>query len=132
MTPDPVRLSNANGPDRVAVVSAEPANGGAGTYLIRLARGPRAGKLGRGSVFGPYPAGEVAGRIAEVVDALRAEGFGPPGQGAMLADLGSPEPALRARAAARLGWRRAREAVAPLLEALPRAVDETCALLDAL
>ena len=30
MIPDPVRLYNPNGPDRVAVVSAEPAARGAG------------------------------------------------------------------------------------------------------
>ncbi|MEA2632420.1 MAG: hypothetical protein QOE66_2639, partial [Chloroflexota bacterium] len=132
MNPDPVRLYNPNGPDRVAVVSAEPTQGGAGTSLIRLARGPRAGKLVKGTVFGPYPAGELARRIDEVVAALRAEGFGPPGLGSLLEGLASPDSAVRARAAARLGWRRAREAVGPLLDALPQAVDETCALLDAL
>src|SRR5262245_36466074 len=126
MNPDPVRLYNPNGPDRVAVVSAEPANAGAGACLIRLARGPRAGDLGKGTVFGPYPAGELAQRIDEVVAALRAEGFGPPGLGSLLEGLASPDPAARARAASRLGWRRAREAVGPLLEALPHAVDEAC------
>ncbi len=57
MIPDPVRLYNPKGPDRVAVVSAEPAARGEGSYLVRLARGPRAGSLGKGSVFGPYPVG---------------------------------------------------------------------------
>ncbi|HEX8201971.1 MAG TPA: hypothetical protein VF590_15960, partial [Isosphaeraceae bacterium] len=132
MIPDPVRLYNPKGPDHVAVVAAEPATGGAGACLIRLARGPRAGKLGKGSVFGPYPAAEVAARLAEVVATLGAEGFGPPGLEAMLAALDRPDPVVRARAAQRLGWRRAREAVGPLLAALPRAVDDACALLDAL
>ena len=50
----------------------------------------------------------------------------------MLEGLNSPDSAVRARAAARLGWRRAPEAVGPLLDALPRAVDDTCAILDAL
>ena len=53
MISDPVRLYNAKGIDRVAVVSAEPAAGRADSFLIRLARGPKAGKLSLGNVFGP-------------------------------------------------------------------------------
>src|SRR3954451_13457984 len=132
MSPDPVRLYNPKGPDRVAIVSVEPAKGGAGASLIRLARGPRTGKLGKGSVYGPYPAAELAGRMDEVVATLRAEGFVPSGLASLLEGLASPDRAARARAAARLGWRRATEAVGPLLDALPQAVDETCNLIDAL
>jgi hypothetical protein len=132
MNAGPVRLYNPKGPDRVAVLSAEPARAGTGTFLIRLARGPRTGKLLRGSAFGPYPAEVVDQKMEELVDALRAEGFGRAGLDALLDTLESPDPATRARAAARLGWLRAREAAGPLLDALPRAVDETCALLDAL
>ena len=103
----------------MAVVSAEPAARGAGAYLVRLARGPRAGALVRGTVYGPYPAEELALRFAEVVAGLRAEGFGPPGLRAMLEALASPDSAVRGRAAIRLGWRRSVEAVVPLLDALP-------------
>jgi hypothetical protein len=127
-----VRLYNPKGPDRVAVVWAEPAKAGEGAFLIRLARGTRAGKLGKGSAFGPYPAEELEPRIVELVHALRAEGFALAGLGALLDTLKSADPATRARAAARLGWREEDEAVEPLLDALPRAVDETCAILDAL
>ena len=132
MIPEPVRFYNPDGPDRVAVVSAESAAHGSGSYLIRLARGARAGALGKGSVYGPYPEDELGLRFAEVVAALRSEGFGPPGLGAMLEGLASPDPAIRARAAIRLGWQRSVEAVVPLLDALPGAVDDTCAILDAL
>ncbi len=127
-----VRLYNPKGPDRVAVVWVEPAKAGAGASLIRLARGPRTGKLGKGSAFGPYPAAELGPRIVELVNALRAEGFALAGSGALLDALKSPDPVTRARAAVRLGWREEEDAVGPLLDALPRAVDETCAFLDAL
>src|SRR4051812_7689249 len=123
MIPAPMRLYNPTGPDRVAVVSAEPASRGEETFLVRLASGPRATKLGQGFVFGPYPAGELATRFDELVALLRGEGFAPAGLARMLDDLGAPHPATRARAAARLGWRRSIEAVAPILDALPHAVD---------
>ena len=105
---------------------------GAGTFLIRLRAGPgrearQGDRLRAVSRRRSWPA-----RFAEVVAALRAEGFGPPGLGAMLEALASPDPAVRARAAIRLGWRRSVEAVGPLLDALPGAVDDACALLDAL
>jgi HEAT repeat protein len=132
MIPDPVRLYNPKGPDRVAVVSAEPASGKTGSYLIRLARGPKAGVLGKGGVYGPYPATELGSRFAEVVGTLRAEGFGPPGLATMLEALASPNSRARSRAAIRLGWRRSVQAVGPLLDALPRAVDDACCILDAL
>ena len=132
MIPAPVRLYNPSGPDRVAVVSAEPATGEASGHLLRLARGPRAKKLTQGAVFGPYPAGELAARLEELVAALRGEGFVPSGQSGMLEALADPHPATRARAATRLGWRRSALAVAPLLEALPNAVDDSCSLIDAL
>src|SRR4051794_18965563 len=100
MSVDPIRLYNPDGPDRVAIVSVETAKGGAGASLIRLARGPRTGKLGKGSVYGPYPSEELAGRIGEVVTALRAEGFVPSGLASLLEGLAGPDPAARARAAA--------------------------------
>src|SRR5262245_58284584 len=103
MIPDPVRLYNPKGPDRVAVVSATVATGPAGSYLIRLARGPRAGSLGRGRVYGPFPADVLAARFDEVVATLRTEGFGPPGLGVMLEALAGTDARARSRAAIRLG-----------------------------
>jgi hypothetical protein len=132
MIPAPVRLYNPSGPDRVAVVSAEPATGREGGFVLRLARGPQGKKLTRGGAFGPYAAEELAARFEELVAALRGEGFGPPGVSGMLEALADPRPAARARAATRLGWRRSVEAVGPLLEGLGRAVDDACSLVDAL
>jgi HEAT repeat protein len=132
MIPDPVRLYNPKGPDRMAVVSAEPASSKAGMYLIRIARGSKVGALGKGSVFGPYPASELEARFAEVVEGLRSVGFGPPGLATMLEPLASPDSRTRSRAAIRLGWRRSVEAVGPLLDALPGSVDDACCILDAL
>ncbi|MEJ7636999.1 MAG: macro domain-containing protein, partial [Singulisphaera sp.] len=126
--PGPGAALQREGPDRVAVVSAEPAVGRADTFLIRLARAGSRQALPR-KRFGPYPAPEVPGRIAEVVDALRSEGSAP-GLAAMLEGLDSPDSAVRARppsGSAGVGP----EAVGPLLDALPRAVDDTCAILDA-
>lgn len=132
MTPTPVRLYNPSGPDRVAVVSAEPATGIDGGFLLRLARGPRAKKLSKGAVFGPYATGELAARFEELLAALAGEGFAPSGRMGMLEALDDPHPATRARAALRLGWRRSLEAVEPLLGALARAVDDSCSIVDAL
>ena len=130
MIPVPVRLYNAKGPDRVAVVSTEPASRG---VLVRVARGPRARMLSQGHVFGPYSdEAEVAARFQEVVEAFRLDGFGPTGLFSMLEALNDVHPAARARAAIRLGWRRSVEAVEPLLDALSRGVDDVCPMIDAL
>jgi hypothetical protein len=132
MIPAPVRLYHPSGPDRVAVVSAEPTTGGARGFLLRVARGARARKLAKGSVFGPYPVDELAARFDEAVAALRGEGFVPSGLSELFRALGDPHPAKRARAAARLGWRHGAEAVPFLLEGLGSAVDDACAMVDAL
>src|SRR5207249_3533827 len=58
--------------------------------------------------------------------------FLPSGLHALLTALQNPGADVRARAAARLGWRREAEAVDALLGVLPNAVDDTCAILDAL
>ncbi|HEU5116983.1 MAG TPA: hypothetical protein VFT74_09940, partial [Isosphaeraceae bacterium] len=113
----------------MAVVSVEPATGG---QLVRVARGPSARKLTKGNVFGPFGNEELTWRFQEVVDSLRQEGFMPTGLHSLLESLHAPQPSTRARAAARLGWRRSVEAVAPLIDALGESVDETCSLIDAL
>lgn len=132
MIPEPVRLHNPTGPDRVAVVSAAEAWGAPGSFHVLVARGPRAGKLGKGSTYGPFPAGELADRFAEVVGSLALEGFAEAGRSLLIDALLDARPQVRARAAARLGWRRDRGAVGPLISALSSAEGETCALLDAL
>lgn len=130
MTPTHVRLFNPKGPDRVAVVSVEPS--ASQGHVVRLARGSGPGPLQRGTVFGPFPDAELEARFADVLANLRAEGFLPTGLAELLLNLESPEPAKRARAALGLGWRRATEAVEPILAAFPKAVDEICSFMDAL
>src|SRR5262249_25426461 len=132
MIPQVARLYNPAGPDRLAVVSAEPSAAAAGAYLIRLARGSLAAKLTKGTVYGPYPEAELPARFQEVVDALKAEGFLPTGVPDALAALHDPSTAVRARAALKLGWRRTPEAVQPILALMPAAVDDVCSFMDAL
>jgi hypothetical protein len=125
-----VRLYSAKGPDRVAVVSTEPATSGGS--LIRIARGKGPGPLKHGTVLGPFVDSELETRFDEAIAALCGEGFAPAGLPDLLARLNSPTDEVRARAALGLGWRRAVEAVEPILARLPKAVDETCSYLDAL
>ncbi|QDV38455.1 HEAT repeat domain-containing protein [Tautonia plasticadhaerens] len=132
MIPEPVRLHNPTGPDRVAVVSAAEAWGTPGSFHVLVARGPRAGKLGMGTTYGPFTVEELADRFAEVVAALGLELFAEAGRSLLIDALLDARPQVRARAAARLGWRRDRGAVGPLIAALASAEGETCALLDAL
>lgn len=131
MIPDPVRMFRPQGPERVAVVSAEQARAG-GQYLVRLGRGARFARLTGGGTFGPFAEDDVADAMAQLVDQLRGEGFLRSGLHALFADLRSNDSAVRGRAALRLGWRRDPEAIDPLLAALPNAVDDVCPILDAL
>src|SRR5262249_24109042 len=108
---------------------------------------PRGGRLGRARRPGrggvPDPArARAAGRGARPGRRIRPV----PGRSAGLAvrrggrgaprRRGRPAPAgcaaRRPGAATRLGWRRPVEAVGPLLDALTRAVDDMCSILDAL
>src|SRR5947209_12353114 len=132
MVPEPVRLYNPNGPDRVAVVSVEASSSDEDAYLLRVGRGVRSTRLTGGTTYGPYDEEELESLFVEAVETLRGEGFLPSGLHALLMALQNPDAATRARAAARLGWRRETEAVDALLAVLPNAVDDTCALLDAL
>jgi HEAT repeats len=132
MVPEPVRLFHPKGPDRVAVVSAEPSSSGAGAFLVRVGRGPSMTRLTGGASYGPYDEDDLAAPFTEAVENLRNEGFLPSGLHALLSMLREPNGYTRARAAQRVGWRRDVEAVDHLLAVLPQAVDDTCAILDAL
>jgi hypothetical protein len=131
MLPSTARFYNPDGPQRVAVVSVEPSPH-EGTYFIRFARGKTARKLTLEHTYGPYSQDELLPQYDVVLNFLRAEGFWQSGVQDLLADLQSDDAAKRGRAALRLGWRRAADAVEPLLNLLPKAVDETCAIVDAL
>lgn len=124
MSPGSIRLYNSTGPDRVAVVTAEPTPRGP---FVHVRRGGQ-----EVVVLGPFDPTEFPGRYSEVVEGLRAEGFGPPGLPALLESLQGTEPRTRARAALRLGWRKEQIAVPIILGLLPNSIDELCPLLDAL
>ncbi len=131
MDPLRIKLFNPTAASRVAVVSAEPVHGQPGVFLIRVAKGPRAGKLTQGTSFGPYAAADLSARVTELLTSLRAEGYGD-GEDSALRDLFDTDSAKRGRAAIRLGWRGGTRAVDALLVALPKAVDDVCPVLDAL
>jgi hypothetical protein len=131
MIPAAKRFYNPDGPDRVAEVGADPA-ADREAYIISVMRGPSGGELRQVAVLGPYSEDALTAPFAQAVSDLRGEGFWPAGVFSLLEALDDPGPAVRARAALRLGWRRTREAVPKLLDLLPAAVDETCAILDAL
>jgi hypothetical protein len=100
--------------------------------LINVARGARRGKLSSGGSFGPVAEGLVGERYSEVVHSLRGEGFRTAGFFASIAALKHKNAGVRARAASRLGWMREPEAVDALIDALPKAVDDVCVMVDAL
>ncbi len=132
MPPKTTRLYHPKGPDRAAVVSVQPSTGQEDAFLIHLARGTGPGPLKKGGVYGPYAEAELEARFAELIAGLKAEGFLSTGLADLLRKLDSAKPAERARGALGLGWRRAGEAVEPILGAMPKAVDEVCSYLDAL
>jgi hypothetical protein len=129
---DPVKLFNPAGPDRVAVLSAETSFGNPGQFLLRLARGPSTKNLSGGGTFGPFNETELTARFAELLDSLHREGFLPSGMHGLLERLFSDDPRRRGRAAKRLAWTDSPRAADALLAALPKAVDEACAIIDAL
>lgn len=125
-----LRPAASDGDARLAAVSLEPASA-PGTWLLRVARGKKAGQLG-GTVYGPYPTSVVRERYEEAIAALEAEGFIRAGRGELIGELSSSSPAIRGRAAKRLGWSRDEGAVAALLAGLPTAKRATPSFLDAL
>jgi hypothetical protein len=131
MFPSRARFYNPTGPDRVAEVAVEQATDPE-FFLVQVRRGVKSSKMHPGAMLGPYTREQVSAQFDDAMRDLRLEGFWPAGLHALLTDLGSPTIAVRARAALRLGWRRDREAVEPLLNLLPESVDETCSLVDAL
>ena len=125
-----VRLAQ-DGADRVAVISAEPASA-AGTWLIRVGRGTSLRQLTTGTAYGPFAEADVEAGAAELSASLEAEGYTRATDIDLILALSSANPALRARAAARLGWRRVSAAVGPLLRAGEAAKGDVCAIADAL
>lgn len=122
---------NPVGPERVALVRCEPSLDRV-QYLIRILRGPRKKALYQTDLLGPYPEEEIAERFQAALQKLREDGFQEGGIHALLAALDDDRAGVRARAALRLGWRRCREGVEPLLALLERDSALAGSLLDAL
>src|SRR5208283_3142684 len=132
MIPRTARFYHPQAVERVAVLSVHPVTGRTSAFHLRLARGQKASNLSHVSTTGPYPESQLPERFAEAEQSLRQQGYFPGGVHALLAAMQSSNSAVRARAAARLGWLRSRDAVPALLAAMPKAVDDVCALMDAL
>jgi HEAT repeat protein len=131
MIPQPRHYYRPGHGDRVAEVSAQPA-ADRQAWTVAVRRGPNARGLRPTALYGPYAEEQLAAPFEQAAGDLRAEGFVLAGTPALLEALDSPNPARRALAALRLGWRRSPEAVDKLLELLPQSVAESCSLLDAL
>ena len=129
--PAPIRLFRPQGPDRVAIVSVEPAST-PGALLVRVARGAKSGHLGGGGVYGPFPEAEIPARFADAVAQLESEGFGEPGRAALHGALADTRARVRARAATRIAWKRDASAIDVLLAAASGASGDICAIVDAL
>src|SRR3954466_8914723 len=104
MASSDLRFFNPNGPDRVAVVSVEPAYGRDDAFMIRLARGAKSGKLAKGATYGPYVQGALDAPYAELINGLYAEGFRPAGMHGVMEGFFSNSVRRRGRSAIRLGW----------------------------
>jgi hypothetical protein len=131
MLPRPARFYHPDADQRVAVLAASP-TADRDLFVIELERGPSAVDLTTTATYGPFERQRVAGEFADLVQSLRDQGYWPASVLAHLEALDSPNPAQRARAALRLGWRRSVEAVPKLLALLPGSVDDLCSMIDAL
>lgn len=127
-----VRLFNPGGPDRIAVLRAEPAWPSEERFMLLVSRGASRTKLGKAVLLGPFDRAELDGRMREEEAALRNEGFLPAGLEAMTSALKAGTARARALAAQRLGWRRETDAVPALVAAFAVAGFERSSILDAL
>ena len=133
MPPPPVILRHPTRPTgRVASVSADPT--GAGTHLLRLARGDHPDRLAADRTLGPFDDNELQAAFDAAVTELRTEGYQTGGLVAAIDLLtrAPRDPRRRATAAGRLFWHADQSACGPLLAALAEANEEACPLIDAL
>lgn len=134
MTPPPILLQHpgAAAHARVSLVSVEPASA-PGMVLVRIATGPTRRQLGGGTAYGPFPEGEAAARLQQVVERLMGAGYAEIGEHAeLLNKLTVNSRKQRALATANLGWRGVTAAVPALLDAAAQATTELPIIVDAL
>ncbi len=129
---DPVRLFHPSRPERIALVTVEPASGQPGAFMVQVARGKKRTALTDARMFGPFSAEEVALAHKSIVDGLFGEGYVAGGLGQLLLALKEKNPRTRARAERRIGWRGEASAVEPLLQLLDKPKDDVSSVVDAL
>jgi hypothetical protein len=127
-----LRLFNPDGPDRIAVLRAEPAWSAEERFMLLVSRGASRTKLGKAVLLGPFDSAELESRMKAEAASLRNEGFLPAGLEAMTSALKAGTARTRALSAQRLGWRKEKDAVPALLAAFTVAGFERSSLLDAL
>lgn len=113
------------------MVSVEPAGPDA-MWMIRVARGETFAMLSGGTAYGPVAQGELPDQIAAVLQQERAQGYVQITAAELIEALQSNNPAVRGRAAQRLGWRRENQSTAALLIAADNARGDICPIVDAL
>lgn len=114
---------------RLAVVTWERAGD---QVMLQVARGKHRRALVDVRMFGPLADAEAEAAHAEILAGLAAEGYVAAGLGQLLLALDGKSPKARARAALRLGWRKERAAVDPLLRLTEKPREDIATVVDAL
>ncbi|OGQ87917.1 MAG: hypothetical protein A2289_22690 [Deltaproteobacteria bacterium RIFOXYA12_FULL_58_15] len=127
-----IKLYNPQGAHRVVVVSCAPAYANPSRQLIQVAQGKSSRELSHGTAYGPYLEPELSRTFDQIVGELRSQGYSESLIALDLGELKHKDARRRARAAARLGRKRNKDAVLPLIKALDTAVDDSCTIVDAL
>lgn len=125
------RLYHPTRPDRLAMVSVEPASQ-AGSFLVQVARGPSRAQLVDTRLFGPYVVEEAIEALRVVLEGLLSEGYVEAGAAARLEDLASERAKTRAHAALNAGWRQERHAVEALLSLASKPREDIASVVEAL
>lgn len=126
-----LRLFHPSRSDRIAAVTVAPASQ-ADKLIVTVARGKQRNALTDARMFGPFSASEMTLAHKSIVDGLLVEGYVQAGLGPLLLALQEKNPKLRARAAARLAWRKEPSAVDLLLKLLDKPKDDVSTVVDAL
>ncbi|MCC7073209.1 MAG: hypothetical protein IT383_17950 [Deltaproteobacteria bacterium] len=114
---------------RLAVVTWERAGE---QVMLQVARGKNRHALVDVRMFGPLATSEAEAAHAEILAGLAAEGYVAAGLGQLLLSLEGKSPKARARAALRLGWRKERAAVEPLVRLTEKPREDIATVVDAL
>lgn len=122
--------ADPGGSPRCVVLSVEPATGG--TWMIRIARGETFAAPVGGTAYGPFDAAVLPEQIGVLLQQYVDAGYVQVTAAELIVALQHASPAVRGRAAQRLGWRREAKAVGALLAAAQLAKGDICPIVDAL